>query len=244
MTPLSRHGQPPDAGSLVSRWTRAGYRATNRFVSRSPWPVAIDITEVLVAACDPGVIGAASRWGGAGTRPAVRCVAADELKTVASEAALELKGAALAAVETGSAQCFMAFDGATPVAHDFVALGCIDPSLNSGGSAFTGIGIGLPPSAAYVFKAWVASSWRGRGLHAYLVAQVADTLASQGIEWLVTTADWVNTASLRSFTGMGFVTHGRAAELVLARRHLYRVPPPIGLGAAQIRMHRPGAPPV
>jgi len=197
------------------------------------------VTSVLVAACASPIGDISSPWGDGNAPIAVRCVPPGELRALASQVSLDLDSAALRAVEHGAARCFMAFDGPTPIAHDFVALGSIDPMLNSGGRGFTGIGLRLPPTAAYVFKAWVASDWRGRGLHAHVVGHVAATVVSQGIDWLVTTADWDNAASLASFASLGFAVRGRAAEWVFGRRHVYRLPPPIALGAAELRLLRP-----
>ena len=65
-------------------------------------------------------------------------------------------------------------------------------------------------------------------------------LQPAGVRWLVTTADWSNEASTRSFVSLGFEPRARAAELVLGPWRYYRLPAGVPLGGERPSGDSPG----
>ena len=201
----------------------------------------LDVTRVLVRrAGAPGRVPDAPAPAATGDRPAtgrrdggggapgleLRELDATALARLAAVGALGLETGLLDAARTGRVRCFAALDGgARVVAHDFLATGEVPARWNAGGRRFRGIGLDLAPGLAYLFKAWTAPALRGRGVHGALLGHALGALDAEGVEAVVTTADWTNDASLAGFARAGFERRGLAAELVLGG-HRWRVPAP------------------
>lgn len=200
------------------RLVAASRHALGRALARV---AALDVTRVLV------------RRPGAGdpvrTAPvACREIGADELAPFGASADV-VEGMA-----AGRVRCFAAFDDEGGlIGHDFAATGNVPAGWNSGGADFGGIGIELPPGTAYLFKAWVAPRWRGRGVHGAVLRHAVGVLDAEGCKAIVTTTNWTNAAALAGFARAGFERRGLAAEAVVGGRRAFRVPPPVELSPTE-----------
>ena len=109
----------------------------------------------------------------------------------------------------------------------FLGEGEVPARHNSGGSLFNGIGVATPKGAFYLFKVDVLESHRGKRANAAMIAYAVKSLASEGLESIVTTTDWTNQAFLKSASRLGFVRSGHASEFVFKGHHRYLLPKPL-----------------
>ena len=128
-----------------------------------------------------------------------------------------------------ASRCAVALHANEPVAHAWFGRGRVPPAANTGGRRFSGIGLRLPPSCAYLFKVHVSPAWRGRGLGGALIAYGATALPEPLVDVVVTTTDFTNTPFRRTLERLGFEYRGRAAEIVFGEHHLYRLPDPLAV---------------
>ncbi len=97
----------------------------------------------------------------------------------------------------GPVFCRMAPDGR--VAHyGWYALGSIE------GEHHMGVPMSFPDDVAYMYNAFTHPDFRGRRLHGTAMALALRSLADRGITKLLSTVEWTNYASLRSFERLGF----------------------------------------
>lgn len=139
--------------------------------------------------------------------------------------------------------CAAALDGEALVAWAWFTGGNVPAPLNSGGSRFAGIGLQLPARCAFVFKVHVAPEQRGAALAASLMAHGIAQAPMSPIDTVITTTAMSNTPFRRSASSIGFERSDWAAEIILGKRHAFRLPKPVTLqDGRQITFRRGAAP--
>lgn len=92
---------------------------------------------------------------------------------------------------------------------------------------FNGIQLHLPPGTRCLFKAVVLPEFRGQRLHSAVVRYAIDHFGKDTVHTIVTTTDIANRAFLASSLDQGFERVGKATEISLLGKSLYRFPKPI-----------------
>lgn len=107
------------------------------------------------------------------------------------------------------------------------AHGDVPGLLNTGGKAFQGIGIDLPPHTVYWFKVLIKQEQRGKRLAAKMIQfalQSHDVAADKSI---ITTTDITNTPFQQAVKRLGFKPVGYASEAILLGTHFFKLPGPV-----------------
>ncbi len=86
----------------------------------------------------------------------------------------------------------------------WLALGSLEAEQNRGRSTRSGVAVSFPRSAAFVYKAFVRSEFRGRHLYPACLAHGLEGLKPRGVSQLLTTAEWNNRAALAACRQLGF----------------------------------------
>ncbi len=133
-----------------------------------------------------------------------RFLTIDEIDQLAGEEAYELAPEFVSRVAEGMDVCFAALTPDGRVAHyGWYALGSIE------GEHHMGVPMSFPDDVAYMYNAFTHPEFRGRRLHGTAMALALKSLADRGITKLLSTVEWTNYASLRSFERLGFERFGR-----------------------------------
>ncbi len=142
----------------------------------------------------------------------------------------ELSESVVASLESNSVVCIGALHKQQLIGYMFFCTSPVEPHRNSGGKPFSGIGLVFPENVRYVYKVLVLPEHRGKKVAKLILYYAAEYFQSRGIDWIVTTTDWTNSAFLNVTQSVGFKTVGTAAEIVLGSKHLYRLPRRFSLG--------------
>lgn len=103
----------------------------------------------------------------------------------------------------------------------------VEGPMNRGYHPGTATAIELVDDAAFVFHAYTAPEFRGRGLLPAVLASAARTLRRErGVRWLATTTECVNDAARRALCRAGFEDHGGYWRVGVGRRVAGWYPPP------------------
>ncbi|MFK8018949.1 MAG: GNAT family N-acetyltransferase [Pseudomonadales bacterium] len=189
-----------------------GYRALNRLVPS-------DITQVLTL--DLMQLGSPCT---ATPRIDFAFLSAEEISSFSANPTHELNSDMAELINSKQARCYAATIGGELAAYTWVAKGRVAPEHNRGGGCFRGIGFDLPKSMAYIFKVLVLPAQRGKNLNGNLLSYLGTELKNEGIDCLITTTDWTNTAFLRSAAKTGFKQAALAGEFVVGSKHFYKLP--------------------
>ena len=100
--------------------------------------------------------------------------------------------------------CFGAVEDDHLLSFAWFCLGSAEAEMNRGYCPATATAIRLTDDATFVFNAYTAESWRGRGLMSALLRCAGTTLQEQaGVRHLVGTTELVNRAALSAFGNAG-----------------------------------------
>jgi len=95
--------------------------------------------------------------------------------------------------------------------------GDIPARYNKSAPHFNGIQIDLPPGTRYLFKAIVLPEYRGQRLHSAVVRYAIDHFGK----------DTVNASFIASSLDQGFELVGKATEICILSKSIYKLPKPI-----------------
>jgi len=92
---------------------------------------------------------------------------------------------------------------------------------------FNGIQIDLPPGTRCLFKAVVLPEFRGQRLHSAVVRYAIDHFGKDTVNAIVTMCAIGNKAYLASSLDQGFERVGKATEICVLSKSIYKLPKPI-----------------
>ena len=165
----------------------------------------------------------------------------------------ELSSAVVQSVSHEDVMCFGVYVENTLAGYVFFCNSPVYAQRNSGGSAFTGIGLSFPDHVRYLYKMLVLPEYRGQKLSAKLIRFAASALAGSEagkavseqkgtlVSHIVTTTDWTNTSFLNVTAAIGFESKGIAGEYIILGKRGYVLPRAIALpdGADAIVLSKP-----
>jgi len=118
----------------------------------------------------------------------------------------ELNTTVIERLSSGKHFCYAALDGDKLAAYSWYALGDVLPE-----DCF-GFALILPPEIAYMYKGFTHPDYRGKRLHGYLMVHGLLHLQPQGVKYLVSSIDWLNTASIKSSERIGYKKLGQGTS--------------------------------
>lgn len=168
------------------------------------------------------------------------CVlSSSHLEQYVNDSQYELDAKTVSSLESNSVTCIGVFANERLAAYLFFCGSPVDPSNNSGGSPFYGIGLEFGTQVRYLYKVLVLPEQRGRHLSARMLRFAADYFGALNVDCLVTTTDWTNTAFLKASASVGFSVVGTAAEFIIFGKHVYRLPSPYAVSQGQAGVQSP-----
>lgn len=163
-----------------------------------------------------------------------RFLEASEIKKISSNPLNNISATTAETVDNVNVFCCAVFEGETLAGYSFFAKGKIPATYNSGGKGFGGVGLDLPEDVLFMFKVYVFSEFRGRGLIALAARLAVKQLLSTG-GWVVTTTDQANRSAQSMFRTLGFIKGPKISEYRVFGVGLYRMPSKQELFAQQDR---------
>jgi len=155
----------------------------------------------------------------------------------------ELNHATVNSIDGESVLCVGVYAGSVLAGYTFFCTGPVEAQRNSGGSAFTGIAMEFSESVRYLYKAYVLPKYRGKQIAQHIIRFALTDFKQSGVEFIVTTTDWTNTAFLRTADVIGFKSLGLAGEYKLFGKHRYVLPGKSILNDETncfVSLHKPG----
>jgi ribosomal protein S18 acetylase RimI-like enzyme len=133
-----------------------------------------------------------------------RFLTIDEVAELANDPTFELSPEFISRAAIGDDLCFAAVHHDGRMAHyGWYALGSVE------GCHHMGVPLSFPDDVGYMYNAFTHPDFRGRRLHSAAMTLALRELAARGITKLLSTIEWTNFASLRSFQRLGFENLGR-----------------------------------
>lgn len=127
-----------------------------------------------------------------------RFLSAEDIDRCQDDPANELSPEFRDRILSGKHRCYAALDGDQLAAYGWYALEQVQPE-----DCF-GIGLRLPPHVAYMYKGLTRPEYRGRRLHGYLMCRALKEMQSDGVTRLISSVDWTNIPSLKSWSRIGY----------------------------------------
>jgi len=149
---------------------------------------------------------------------------ANDLRPWAKMPEYELDESVVNSIDSSSVECVAALQDGQLAGYMFFCKSPVAPQRNSGGSAFTGIGLEFPDNVRYLYKVLVIPEFRGKRIASSMLQFSKQYFCSQSIYYIVTTTDWTNSAFLQTTRSVGFNIVGSAAETIILRQHRYFLP--------------------
>ena len=92
---------------------------------------------------------------------------------------------------------------------------------------FNGVQLHLPPGTRCLFKAVILPEFRGQRLHSAVVRYAIDHFGKDTVHTIVTTNNIANKDFHKSSIGQGFERVGKATEVCMLGKSVYKLPKPI-----------------
>ncbi len=105
----------------------------------------------------------------------------------------------------------LATQGQQVVGYVWIARKYVAAAENFSHTPALGTAMTLPPTAAFIFNAWVAGEHRGQAIMASMIRFAAGNRLAD-VDELMTTVDWTNAASLSAFKKLGLEETGIVAR--------------------------------
>ncbi len=147
-----------------------------------------------------------------------RFLKSDEVAKFAAEQANDLDAAMLERAATGRDLCFAALTGDRLAAYGWYALKEIEAEHNFG------VAMSFPANVAYMYKGFTHPEFRGARLHGLGMGLALKNLAQFGVNRLVSTVAWTNTASMQSCDRIGYQRLGRLVTIGAKTFHVAHAP--------------------
>jgi hypothetical protein len=107
-------------------------------------------------------------------------------------------------IAQGNDFCFAAMHGERLASYAWFALDSIEAEHNRGAQPKSGVAVSFPTSVAFLYKGFTHPDYRGRKLHGEVIGRALVELAPLGIDAMLSTTDWTNSAARRALAGIGF----------------------------------------
>jgi len=120
-----------------------------------------------------------------------------------------------------SAHCLAGFIDDRLAGYLWYSEGRIPSEQNTPGEPFKGFDLQLGDSSQYLFKVFVDENYRGQRINEVLCRELAQRLAAQGCDHLITLTAWENAAFRKSVERMGFKNIGNCIELATQGKSIY-----------------------
>lgn len=154
-----------------------------------------------------------------------RFLSPSDVEAFSEDPANELSSEFSCRLAGGRDRCYAALLRGRLAAYIWLASGSIEAEHNRGRTAASGVPISFPPDAAFVYKAFTRTEFRGRRLYAALLAGAMQELACEGISRLISTADWTNEAAVTACRRLGFRELGRIGRYACGGCSMTTKPP-------------------
>ncbi len=109
----------------------------------------------------------------------------------------------------------------------------VPAKYNRGDERLNGIEINLPPGTRCLVKSVILPEFRGQRLHSALVRYAIDHFGKDTVTAMVTTVDKSNKAFLSSVRDQGFESVGKAMEISMFGKSVYKLPKPVDSNTGQ-----------
>ena len=120
-----------------------------------------------------------------------------ELEGFAADRRHEIDRSMAGRVRSGRDFCYAALCRGELVSYCWLAMDSIEPNHNRGARHESGVGMSFSENAAFIYKGFTRSDYRGRGIYPALMQRVCVAMRNKGIRYILSTTEWTNLSALR-----------------------------------------------
>lgn len=196
---ISRHG-------LLKAVPYVACRALQRFM-------VLDITHVMIQDAEK----ARPRTNADGVE--CRFIAAEEVREFGADASHDLDPSLSDRLEKGYDFCYGGIIDGRLASYCWFALDSIERKHNRASEALaSGLALSYPADHAFRYKGFTHPHFRGRGLYAVVATAASIAMQEIGVRYIVSTAEVVNYAAVKSSLRCGYENIGKIAIIGIGDR--------------------------